>query len=303
MRATQSRMTPGGQRVIFVHGSPCESSNWRSYLAEVPEGYEFITVDRLGFGFTTPVRSEASLEQQAAAIRPLVESDDGRRSILVGWSYGGPMIARAAVDFPDQIAGLIIVAGALDPELEKVKWYQRLGCVWPITRFLRDSWRIANEELIPLRGELEKMAEGLQSVTAPVHILHGKRDQLVPFANAAYMQAAFESSVDLQLTTYEEESHFIPFSQFDDVMQAIQAMAERDRQTAGIGLPAAIRPACAHPVSIRGYERQRHVNFCKSGCWGKYRFELPLISELNPKRALPLRSLHLHGQALSVFGL
>ena len=223
--------TPGGQRVIFVHGSPGQSSNWSRYLADVPSGYEFITVDRMGFGFTTPVRSEPSLEQQAAAIRPLVETEDGRKSILVGWSYGGPMIARAAVDFPEQIAGLVIVAGALDPQLEKVKWYQRLACAWPIRRFVRDSWRIANEELIPLRGELKKMSEGLGGVTVPVHILHGKQDDLVPFENVAFMQAAFQNSRDLQLVTFEEESHFIPFSQPESVWTAIRALAAQSPES------------------------------------------------------------------------
>ncbi len=218
------RSDPAGQRVVFVHGSPGDSSNWASYLEAVPAGYEFVTVDRPGSGFTTPVRSIASLEEPAAALLPFLEAADGRGVVLVGWSYGGPVIARGAVDAPERVAGLVIVAGALDPDQEHVRFLQRVGCVWPFNRFVRDHWRIANEELIPLERELRVLQPLLGEIACPVHVLHGEQDSLVPFGNVAFMAEACSGTEDLQLVTFEEERHFLPFSRAQAVLGAVRSI-------------------------------------------------------------------------------
>ena len=217
---------PSGRRVVFVHGSPGDASNWASYLEACPEGYEYVSIDRPGFGFTTPVDSVASLDDQAAAVLPFLETPSGRGVVLVGWSYGGPVIARVAAAVPERVAGLVIVAGALDPDLEKVRFLQRVGCVWPFNRFVRDTWRIANEELIPLARELEKLREHLPKVEAPVRVLHGEQDSLVPFANVAYMAEQLSGSRDLRLVTFEDERHFLPFTRAEAVVGAIEELAQ-----------------------------------------------------------------------------
>lgn len=49
---------PNGQRVIFVHGTPGDAGgNWVEMLRSVPEGFEFIAVDRPGFGLTQPKKT------------------------------------------------------------------------------------------------------------------------------------------------------------------------------------------------------------------------------------------------------
>ena len=116
-----------GQRVIFVHGTPGDSSGWLDYLRAVPEGREYIAIDRPGFGMTKPRKDVVSLNEQAAVLEPLLQTRDGRKPILVGHSLGGPIIAAAAANYPDKIGGIIIVAGALDPAQED--YVRRSGAI------------------------------------------------------------------------------------------------------------------------------------------------------------------------------
>jgi len=47
----------------------------------------------------------------------LLSPPDGARVVIAGYSYGGPLALQVAVDFPDRVEGLVLVASAADPEL------------------------------------------------------------------------------------------------------------------------------------------------------------------------------------------
>ncbi len=89
---------PGGQRVIFVHGTPGEARGWADFLLHVRPGFEYIAIDRPGFGESGPAGAVVSLAAQAQALAPLLVARDGRWPILVGHSLGGPVVVHAALD-------------------------------------------------------------------------------------------------------------------------------------------------------------------------------------------------------------
>lgn len=217
--------TRGGTRVIFVHGTPGEADGWSGFLAAVPAGFEYFAVDRPGFGHTLPVKAEPSLAKQAAALVPLLDARSP--AILVGHSYGGPVIAQLAVDHPGGIASLVIAAGALDPAQEKVHPMQPVGEWWGVRSMLPSSMRNANRELLALKGELERLEPRLNRVTLPVTIVHGTSDTLVPFANVAYMQQRFSGSGALETIVLDGQGHFLPWEHRPVIERAIQKLAGR----------------------------------------------------------------------------
>src|SRR5690606_2966983 len=93
--AQQTRPT-----IVLVHGAFAESSGWDGVIAELAtEGYRAIAAPN-------PLRSVAS---DAASVAALVGSIDGP-VVLVGHSYGGPVITQAAIGQPNVVA-LVYVAG------------------------------------------------------------------------------------------------------------------------------------------------------------------------------------------------
>jgi len=86
--------------IVLVHGAFAESSGWNGVISELTEaGYRTIAAPN-------PLRSVAS---DAASVAALIASIDGP-VVLVGHSYGGPVITQAAIGQPNVVA-LVYVAG------------------------------------------------------------------------------------------------------------------------------------------------------------------------------------------------
>lgn len=212
------------QTVIFVHGTPGSATAWRDYIHDVPQGFRFISIDRPGFG-----NSESGvvpeLERQALALGALMK-DQKTPVILVGHSLGGPIIAQAAIDFPEQVSALVILAGSLDPALEKINPLQHIGKWWPVSRLLPRALYNANLEIFALEAELEELGRSLHLIEIPVLIIHGTRDRLVPYENVAYMEQTL-TNARVEVVTLEGQNHFLPWNSREAVDQAIKTAASR----------------------------------------------------------------------------
>lgn len=229
---------PGGQRVIFVHGTPGDAAgNWLDLLKNVPEGFEFFAVDRPGFGFTRPKSEVVELDAQAAALAPLFDTRQGRKTILAGHSLGGPVVAAAAANYPDQVGGILVLAGALDPNLEDVQFIQYVGNIPPISWLLPRMLRNANRELIALEDELKLLEPKLAAIQQPVTIIHGTDDKLVPYANVPFMEATMTGTRKLEVLRIEGMNHFLQWRQQDVIMDAVMKMG---LEISGPGIPATI---------------------------------------------------------------
>lgn len=219
---------PDAPRVVFVHGTPGDAANFARYLASPPPGLELISIDRPGFGQSrTPgAKKDAvpSFEDQARAIEPLLVQRRGRWPVLIGHSLGGPIVARAAADYPDRVGGLIILAGSLDPELEEWKWYNAAGDFPLVRPFMGRSLKTSNDEVREAKRQCEQLALVLHQVRCPVIIIHGTKDRLVPVANVDYMHRTLTNATILQTTLIPGEDHFIPWTQEAKVREAIATL-------------------------------------------------------------------------------
>ena len=210
--------------VMGVHGSPGSADNYIDYLSDTAlmRQVRFIAVDRPGFGYSDYGEPEPSLIAQALDLLAILDTAaPGRKAILVGHSLGGPLIVRFAMDHPDRVAGLVIVAGSVDPDLEPDPWWQpaidRAPLRWLIPRPL---W-VSNHEIMTLRYELQKMLPRWQRITCPVRVLHAVDDRLVPFGNAAFARAHLVGVNDLVVDTMGSGDHFILWNHRERVRAAI----------------------------------------------------------------------------------
>lgn len=212
-----------GRRVIYIHGTPGDALAWADDLAEPVPGTEAVAIDRPGFGKSSPRRAFPSLQDQAAAIEPLLDSTDAP-AILVGHSLGAPIAAAVAAAYPDRVGGLVLVAGSLDPDLERVLTVQRVG-EWPPVAVVLPRWiKHANRELLPLEAELRALEPRLAEIAVPIEIVHGTEDQLVPYANVEFMRTRF-TAAEVRITTLEGANHFLPWNNAAAVRAAIQRLA------------------------------------------------------------------------------
>jgi len=95
--------------VVFVHGSPGNAEGY-AYFMRSPtllSRYSLLAVDRLGYERKNNQGPERSLQKQSEAIHQIITKHQqqlphNKRVILVGHSFGGPVIARMALDYPKQ---------------------------------------------------------------------------------------------------------------------------------------------------------------------------------------------------------
>ncbi len=215
---------PKGRLVVFVHGSPGNARGWADYLLHVPAGFHYIAVDRPGFGKSGPDEAVVTLHEQAKAVAALVRLQHAGRAILVGHSLGGPIVVETAVDTPELVSALVILAGSVDPAQENVPFAQYLGDTWPLRAMLPRAMRNANREIIYLKGELERLALHMGEVHVPVVDVHGMDDDLVPFANTSFLKAHLVAA-RFSLDAMPGQNHFLPWNAKAHVLAAIAKAA------------------------------------------------------------------------------
>ncbi len=238
----------GGRRpVIFVHGTPGSAGAFAGYLRrrDLADHFLLISIDRPGFGLTRPKRADPGLAHQAAAITGLLKllPTGTPPAILIGHSLGGPIVVAAAAREPRRIGGLVVLAGAFNPAFERVHPLQYLGEAPPFVWLLSRSLRNANRELIPLRGELERLRPDLMRLRQPVLVLHGTKDRLVPFGNVAYLMHMAKRVPRFEVRPLAGFDHFIPWTAEEAVKTAIFDMDRwLARLTAGKSAPSGPTP-------------------------------------------------------------
>jgi pimeloyl-ACP methyl ester carboxylesterase len=210
--------------ILFVHGSPGSLSAFLGYLVDstlLTKGF-LITADRPGFGHSNFGIGEPSLETQARILKTIIDiHKTSKPVVLVGHSLGGPLIAKMAMDYPDLVQGLVIVAGSVDPELEPNETWFRAPLATPFLSWvLPRSFRASNEELYQLKPQLRDMIPDWKKITCPVAVVHGKKDSLVPFGNVDFAKKMLVNA-KVYYILKDDTGHFIPWQNHDMVVEGI----------------------------------------------------------------------------------
>ena len=105
----------GGEPVFFIHGNVSSARFFEETLAALRSeaGYWVLAPDLRGFGGseTKPLDATRGLGDFSDDLYALVDALglEGRKIHLVGWSVGGTVAIRYAVDHPDGVASLTLV--------------------------------------------------------------------------------------------------------------------------------------------------------------------------------------------------
>ena len=211
--------------IVFVHGTP---GSWDAFISYFTDStlYRQATIvspDRPGFGKSSYGKPVASLARQAALLKPILEKYPAPR-ILVGHSLGGPIVARVAMDYPELVEGIVMVAPALSPALEPEEDWFRVPMRWPVIEGIFPKiFRISNEELIFLEEELELMLPLWKDIAVPSMVIQGGKDNLVHPGNAAFADSVLVNAPK-EIIFLPEDNHFLPWSRVDVIKGAIVQM-------------------------------------------------------------------------------
>ena len=110
--------------IVLIHGAGCNLEDMRLALGErLAARHRVILIDRPGMGWST--RSDKngnSPAYQAAMLRDVLDRLEVKRAVIVGHYWGAALAARFALDFPDRVAALVLLAPPLYPVPRRANW-------------------------------------------------------------------------------------------------------------------------------------------------------------------------------------
>jgi pimeloyl-ACP methyl ester carboxylesterase len=212
--------------IVFVHGSPGSWNAFEDFLKDTVllRKFRMVSVDRPGFGYSNFGEAK-NLQQQSTIIGSLLGNLQNNKPLyLVGHSLGGPLVAELAADYPKRVNGIIILAGALNPALEKKETWRSVMMVKPLCYLLPGALRPSNTELWYLKKDLYILQHKLNTITCPVYIMHGQKDMLVDVENVTFMKEYFTNAALVSDTILKDENHFIPWTQHNAIRNWIMRL-------------------------------------------------------------------------------
>ncbi len=179
----------GDWRVIVFPGSPCNKLLFTRLLRTAPAGLDMVVLSRPGFG-----RGHRSVytdfEEQVAAAKPFLPKSSGggefgdKKIVTLGVSYGGELALKTALDFPDVVKGVVTVAALIDEPHDYALQLEKIGSVNGIEPYVPNRWMKVRKEITARRAQIGPLLEQASRIEAPVEVIHGDFDAIVPKSNA-----------------------------------------------------------------------------------------------------------------------
>lgn len=217
------------QPIVFHHGWPLSADDWDAQmLFFLGQGYRVIAHDRRGHGRSSQTSHGHEMDTYAADVAAMVTALDLRNAIHIGHSTGGGEAAHYVARHGKARTAKLVLIGAVPPIMVKSAanpgglpidafdgirkgvaanrsafyWdfilpfysYNRPGN--PVNEQVRLNWwrqammgaANAQYECIKAFSETDFTAD-LKAIDAPVLIMHGDDDQIVPIADSAVLSA------------------------------------------------------------------------------------------------------------------
>lgn len=217
--------------VLFIHGAPSSLSYWKGYLSDssLLDRASLYAVDRPGYGYSGLGDPLPDIATQASILKLVLDSLHKAHHpiVVVGVSFGAPIASRLAMDYPDLVDGLVLVAPPLGPGLERIFWFTYLVENPLINWLVPPMLKSANREKVHHREELTKMLPLWSRIHVPVIYLQGMEDGLVSPSNAGFAKAHLVNASSLDIRMIPGRGHLIAFNEKDRIAGAIREMLDR----------------------------------------------------------------------------
>jgi pimeloyl-ACP methyl ester carboxylesterase len=117
-----------GPPIVLIHGASSNLEAMRRPLGDrLAASHRVILIDRPGHGWSSASREETSTPAaQGRMIEEALAKLDLGPVILVVHSWAGALGARMAIDYPERVAGLVMLAPVTHPWEGGVGWYNTL---------------------------------------------------------------------------------------------------------------------------------------------------------------------------------
>lgn len=247
--------------VVFLPALGFTGHSFTAIATRMHACRERVLVDLPGIGDEVAL-GKINSPEVIQAIDDVIRSESKEPVILVGHSIGGAIATRLAARHPEHVAALVLINAAVTPF--DLSWWERLALhpgVWsPALRifgqpplFKRvlpevigntgviddfDLRKLAHllgnssdrttlldyYRLFLTPNELERTEHALGRVRAPILVLWGRRDGVLPASVVPTIRGAIAPSVHVEVRLYTGAAHLLPLERPEEVALALDEL-------------------------------------------------------------------------------
>lgn len=255
-----------GRPVVLVHGNPGSCQDWARLYVPLATRYCGYAFDRPGHGHSDrPNHRPITVNVQAEMLHTALKELNIEDPILVGHSWGGALVLAYALEFPDDLAGAVLLAPAAYESDDGVSFLTKLPAlpiIGDLINFLftpllgasvvrEDLQKAFAPDPVPkhylrhvlsewtrprkvkwysvddalLNDSLPKFTSRYPEIRVPVVIVTGDSDLIVPANENSHR--LYEALPHAELVVLEKTGHQIPFTRAEAVVEAIDRVTAR----------------------------------------------------------------------------
>ncbi len=209
--------------LIFIHGSPGSSMDFKKYLFDVNlnSNANLIAFERVGYGENN-LGEVKNINFEVALLRSITEQLNSDKTILVGYSYGGPI----ALVSQNECKKIVLLAPAVNSKVEPMFWFLNFY-KWRVTRWMMPKMlQAASKEKLNHASDLKNYEQYWNKNPPLIYVIHGDKDWIVPYENSSLLQKQFTAD-KFKLHTIKEAGHDLIWTHFDEIKtELLKVIAE-----------------------------------------------------------------------------
>lgn len=221
----------GGTPLVLVHGLGARGEDWGHMIpALAAKGFHVYVPDLLGYGRSQKPDVSYSISLQEQTVAQFMQVVHVPRADVGGWSMGGWVVMKLALDHPEMVDRLIVYDSAgvyfpatFGPELftpsDPAGVRKLIAMLTPIPRKVPDfaaeamvrklqanAW-VVNRSTASMINGRDLLDFRLHNISQPMLIVWGSKDELIPLASGETIHRSVPQSV---LNIIEGCGHLAP---------------------------------------------------------------------------------------------
>jgi pimeloyl-ACP methyl ester carboxylesterase len=253
-----------GRPVVLIHGNPGSCQDWAQLYGPLAKHYCGFAFDRPGHGHSDrPNHRPITVDVQAQMLHTALRELNVVQPILVGHSWGGSLALAYALEFQEDISGMVLLAPAAYESDDGVSFLTKLPAlpvIGDLINFIftpllgasvvrEDLQKAFSPDPVPkhylrqvlsewtrpkkvkwysvddalLNTSLPTFTDRYSDIRVPVVIITGDSDLIVPAKENAHR--LYGALPHAELVVLEKTGHQIPFTRPDAVVDAIDRIA------------------------------------------------------------------------------